>query len=143
MSQKNINLSFIVLFFISCLFFSLTGSSADIYIWRDLNDIKQISNVKPDWWTDEMNQMLPGEVVEPVDKPDVSQDKKFPGKFVGDKENKKFHVPTCEQIYTSDKKMAIPDNKIIWFDTFEDATSKGYVACGHCKPTAGSSAKSE
>ncbi len=110
-------------------FYSSVGY-ADVYIWHDIDNIQHISNVKPDWWTDEMDQMDPDEIVAPTEEA-------LPGAFVGDRENKKFHLPSCEQIHTPEGLMAIPDSKIIWFRALDDALSQGYFACDHCKPDNG------
>lgn len=58
------------------------------------------------------------------------------GKFIGDRENKKFHWPQCEQIYNPEGQLAIPEHKRIWFDTYEQAIRQGYHVCDHCKPSA-------
>jgi len=102
---------------------------AEVYIWVDQNDIRHISNVKPKWWTEEMDQMDPGTVVEPEDASAV------PGKFIGDRENKKFHWPKCEQIYNQEGLLAIPEHKRIWFETYDEAIALGYHVCDHCKPS--------
>jgi len=102
----------------------------EVYIWLDGTSVKHISNVKPKWWTDEMDQMDPGTVVAPEGEGVMM------GKFIGDRENKKFHWPKCEQIHNQESQLAIPQHKRIWFDTYEQAISQGYHACDHCKPSA-------
>ncbi|MBN1296959.1 hypothetical protein JXA80_09275 [bacterium] len=102
---------------------------ADVYVWLDQTSIKHISNVKPKWWTDDMDQLDPGTVVAPVD------ERITLGVFIGDTENKKFHWPLCEQIYNQQGLLAIPEHKRVWFKTFEEAIAQGYYACDHCKPS--------
>ena len=103
---------------------------AEVYIWQGQDGIRHISNVRPDWWTDDMDQMEPGTVTAPAE----SEDGK--GKFIGDRENKKFHWPKCEQIYNQKGLLAIPEHKQIWFKEYQDAVDQGYHVCDHCKPSA-------
>lgn len=110
------------------LILSFCPADADVYIWNAANGIRYVSNIRPDWWTDEMDLETPGSVTAP----DAD---KFPGKFVGDRENLKFHWPRCIQIYNSDGKLAIPPEKRIWFNDYQDAKNKGYYECDHCKPS--------
>jgi hypothetical protein len=114
------------------LFVSASLVSASIYMWRDKDNMKHLTNVKPDWWTDDMDQMNPDDIQQP------EGPTPFPDNFVGDKENRKFHKPSCDQIYTPEKKMAIPESKIIWFNTYDEAVNKGYQPCDHCNPKPGS-----
>ena len=116
----------IVLLVFALVFCSL--AMGDIYRWRGDDGTLHMTNVKPSWWTDEMDQMDPDSIIPP------EGPTPFPGKFVGDKENRKFHRPECEQIYDPDGNMAIPDEKIIWFQSFDEAISAGYEICDHCKP---------
>ncbi len=58
-----------------------------------------------------------------------------PGKFVGDRENRKFHWPKCEQIYDPEGKLAIPLEKQIWFRDYQEAIDQGFFVCDHCKPS--------
>ncbi|MCD4655371.1 hypothetical protein K8T06_15730 [bacterium] len=102
----------------------------EVYIWLDQDTIQHISNVKPEWWTDDMDKMDPGTVVAPDPKNST------PGCFIGDTENKKFHWPKCEQILNEEGFLAIPEHKRIWFRTFDDAIKQGYHICDHCKPSA-------
>lgn len=124
-----ISIRFLIVF-ISLTALSFPGSfvKADIFVFYDISGVKTITNMRPDWWTDEMDTMDPMSI-KPPDGSEV-----YPGKFVGDKENRKFHRPTCEQIYTPDKRMAIPESKIIWFNTVDEALSQGFFSCDHCKP---------
>ncbi|MBN1879276.1 hypothetical protein JW823_04120 [bacterium] len=108
---------------------SIQRVTADVYLWSDADHIRHVSNIKPEWWTDDMDLMEPGS----VKAPDVLPN---PGKFVGDRENKKFHWPTCEQIFNPEGKLAIPLEKQIWFQDFQDAIDQGYYVCDHCKPSA-------
>ena len=101
---------------------------AGVYKWQDNAGTTHVTNIKPDWWTDEMDDLKFSEI-HPPDEPTP-----FPGKFVGDKENYKFHLPSCEQIYTPEGKMAIPESKIIWFKSAQEALDKNFVPCSHCKP---------
>jgi hypothetical protein len=117
---------FAVLLIIGLLTLSSVG--ADVYVWYNASQVMHITNVRPDWWLDEMDQMDPHEIQPP---PEAIE---YPGEFVGDNENRKFHVVTCEQIYTSDGNMAIPDSKIVWFQTVDEAIQQGFYACDHCKP---------
>ncbi len=110
---------------------------AEVYIWQDENHITNISNIKPDWWTDEMSQQEQGTVVF------QGESTPLPGKFVGDKENRKFHRISCEQIYNPQGKMAIPPEKIVWFQSTDEALSQTFIACDHCKPTSSTSDKNQ
>ena len=76
-----------------------------------------------------MDLLEPGTVVAPATASN-------PGKFIGDRENKKFHWPKCEQIYTPEGKLAIPPQKQIWFQEYQSAIDEGYHVCDHCKPSA-------
>jgi hypothetical protein len=106
------------------------SASADVYVWHDKNGIEVITNIKPEWWTAEMDQLDPKLITEPDETAPET-----PGKYVGDKENRKFHRLTCDQIYNSDGKLAIPDSKVIWFQATDEALSQNFIACDHCKPT--------
>jgi Metal binding domain of Ada len=106
----------------------LSAVSASVFKWLDHEETMFITNVKPEWWTDEMDQMDFRDIHPPLGS------KPYPLLFVADKENRKFHIPTCEQIFTQDHVMAIPDEKIIWFETAAEAEKQGYRACSHCKP---------
>ncbi|MBN1551558.1 hypothetical protein JW979_08820 [bacterium] len=128
MRSQSYLLTRVVLLF-SILLLAATFANAEVYMWIGPDNIFQLTNIKPDWWTEDMDQMAPSDI-RPPDVEKVT----YPGKYVGDKENRKFHLPSCEQIYTSDGKMAIPDNKIIWFQSTDEAISLGYIACDHCKP---------
>jgi len=107
----------------------LPMAHGEIYIWLDKASIRHLSNVKPDWWTEEMDEMEPGSVIAP------DAEKTNPGIFIGDRENKKFHWPKCDQIFNQAGKLAIPAHKQIWFKSFEDAIEQGYHICDHCKPS--------
>ncbi len=48
------------------------------------------------------------------------------GKYIGNKNSKKFHLPTC-------RSLPAPDNRV-YFDSREEAVSQGYTPCGLCKP---------
>ncbi len=111
-----------------CILVFTSTLMAEIYVWYDADSTRNISNVKPDWWTDEMSQMSPQDIVVPVEATPQ------PGKFVGDNENRKFHKPTCEQIQTLDGFMAIPEHKRVWFASYDEAKAQNYTACTHCKP---------
>ncbi len=113
---------------LALFFIAASVVAASVYMWYDKDKTVHLTNVKPDWWTDDMDMKSPEEI-HPPEGPTP-----FPGIFVGDKENRKFHRPSCDQIYTPEKKMAIPDSKIIWFQSYEEAISKGYHPCKHCKP---------
>ncbi len=101
---------------------------AEVFRWQDSQQIMHITNVRPEWWTDEMSQMDYQDIIPPLEPTPA------PGRLVGDRENRKFHRPACEQIYNPQGRLAIPDEKIIWFDTADEAMDKGYLACDHCKP---------
>ncbi|MBN1356623.1 hypothetical protein JXA40_10220 [bacterium] len=103
-------------------------AAASIYKWRDDNRIMHITNVKPEWWTEDMDQMDFEDIHPP------SGFGAYPLRFIGDKENKKVHDPSCDQIYTPDNKMAIPDQKVIWFESLGEAVKMGYRQCDHCRP---------
>jgi len=109
---------------------SVVSVQAEVYIWMEENGIRHISNVKPDWWTDEMDTLDPGTVVAP------DEENGLLGKYVGDRENKKFHWPKCIQIKNSEGFLAIPEAKRVWFKTYQDAVDQGYYVCDHCKPSA-------
>lgn len=49
------------------------------------------------------------------------------GMFVGSRTGKKYHLPTCPGA------LRIHDNNKIWFQSREDAVSKGYTPAGNCK----------
>jgi hypothetical protein len=101
---------------------------ADVYIWLDSDGIKQFSNIRPEWWTEEMDIMAPGTVVDPgLDR-----------KFIGDTGNRKFHWPLCNQIYVNNNpkgQMAIPELQRIWFRSFQEAIDQGYHVCDFCVPS--------
>ncbi len=128
---------FLLMFGICSALFMTSVLLAEVFIWQDENHITNISNIKPDWWTDEMSQQEQGTVVF------QGESTPLPGKFVGDKENRKFHRISCEQIYNPQGKMAIPPEKIIWFQSNEEALSQNFIACDHCKPTSGVSEKNQ
>lgn len=119
----------IIIAIVTCIFCWIFPASAEVYIYYNQLGMKIITNIKPDWWTDEMSTMDPESVQIPAG------EALFPGKFVGDKENRKFHRPTCEQIYNQEHKLAIPESKIIWFESYDEAVGKGFFACDHCKPS--------
>lgn len=110
------------------LIFLPAFAEADVYIWKSMNGVKNVSNIKPEWWTEEMDLKTPGEVTAP-------HEENLPGKFIGDRENLKFHWPKCIQIYNPQGELAIPAEKRIWFKTYQDAISNGYHVCDHCKPS--------
>lgn len=117
--------------------FTTTVLLAEIYVWQDETHVTNISNLKPEWWTDEMSQQTQGSIVFEGDATPL------PGKLVGDKENRKFHRITCDQIYNPEGKLAIPQEKIIWFQSPDEALSQNFIACDHCKPTSGSADKTQ
>ncbi len=101
--------------------------SSDVYIWLDAQGITHFSNIQPEWWTEEMNVMPLGTVVEPDLK-----------KFIGDTGNRKFHWPLCNQIYINNNPegpMAIPGPQRIWFSSFQEAIDEGYHVCDFCEPS--------
>jgi hypothetical protein len=123
--NKNIIRILIAGFFLS-FFFCPAG--AEVYIWSAANGVRYVSNIRPDWWTDEMDLEMPGTVMAP-------ESDEFPGIFIGDRENLKFHWPRCIQIYNPDGKLAIPPEKRMWFNSYQDAINKGFYECDHCKPS--------
>lgn len=116
-----------LLLMVFLVFLSFTVK-ADVYIWKSVNGVRNVSNIKPDWWTEEMDLIAPGEVTAP-------SEENLPGKFVGDRENLKFHWPKCIQIYNPQGKLAIPVEKRIWFKSYQDAINNGYYVCDHCQPS--------
>lgn len=47
-------------------------------------------------------------------------------KYIGNKNSKKFHLPTC-------KTLPSPENRV-YFNSRDEAISQGYTPCGNCKP---------
>ena len=103
--------------------------NAEVYIWMDGDAIRHISNVKPNWWTDEMDKLDPGTVIAP------DEENGLLGKFIGDRENKKFHWPKCIQILSSEGFLAIPETKRIWFQKYQDVLLIIEGLCFSCQPT--------
>ena len=48
------------------------------------------------------------------------------GKFIGNKQSLKFHLPTCSYLPAEKNR--------VYFDTREEAIAQGYVPCKRCKP---------
>lgn len=69
-------------------------------------------------------QLTPQKVPEePAPQPSVTE-----GKFVGSIKSDKYHFPKCRHAESIK-----PENDI-WFNSIQDAKSKGYAPCGVCKP---------
>lgn len=126
--MKNISLFIVTTIVMLTGLFSVVN--AEVYVWLDGDGIRHISNVKPEWWTDEMDKQDPGSVIAPEDGIAML------GKFIGDRENKKFHWPLCIQIYNPQNELAIPMEKRIWFKSYQEAIDQNYVVCDHCQPSA-------
>lgn len=49
-------------------------------------------------------------------------------KFIGNKNSKKFHKPSCDSVY------AMSDKNKVYFDNRKDALYEGYTPCKSCNP---------
>ena len=103
---------------------------ADMYRWMDDNGVMRMTNIKPDWWTDEMKYQLPEQIHSPAE--DSSKESK---KFYGDRESRVFHKPDCDLIRNPDNQLTIPKDSIMTFRSAEEAVSLGYRPCDKCNPT--------
>lgn len=68
--------------------------------------------------TDKIGERLLGEKEDNIEK----------GLFVGSKNSNKYHLPDCQWA------KRIKKENQIWFNSVEEAKSKGYSPCGFCKP---------
>ena len=58
--------------------------------------------------------------------PGTTRDEPTTDSYIGNKNSKKFHLPTCSYL---------PDiGNRVYFDTRDDALAAGYDPCGHCHP---------
>ncbi len=143
-----------------CLTFAfIPMSSAQVYKWVAADGTVMLTNIKPDWWTDEMNDVFDYREIQPpsdweptegeteeeaaggieevtggVISPERHESNEF--RFVGDKTTRKVHRDDCPDLREENGKgrLKIPFSDVEVFDDLQKALETGYKPCETCNP---------
>lgn len=137
---------------------SVVPVHAELYRWVDVEGTLHISNLKPEWWTEDMDRITdyhaiiapeedgtdykelePGEdssILEPSDQLEDARAEapEDSPSFIGVTTTRIYHTPTCPKLFISegDKKVPIPEDWQRGFESMDKAVAAGYSPCPVC-----------